>query len=1471
MPRKKNWKRNQNLKRCSNCSSRLVKRSSLSGLCVQCNTSVNSPSASDEVQCGACVAVIVPVTKKYETVVSTNDAEKCDNIPPVPPTVHAVLPSVQEFTDNKKNKFLCSNTKQTSNDTNFEYSDMPPLIDRDDDTTLSDEEVELGYEEEDKYAEERQNFIKKTTTKPKIQEKLTGIDFNTPVAKNNATALSSNSFQKCDVKHELLCCENCCRDAVCGVIVTTRDGIGISFRKKLCNMRRKPQLMATYDLCTECYDMLLGLNQENGDDIPMNKYLWKTCWPSFLWFMFKTTTNFPFSEILWKMIPASLRIPWMRNFQLLSEEHVAATLTNPSPIFQDITSFVKELKTLKDSYTLVNFEKWCNHLHYCSVKCPWGCSEFADDVGYVAYHKLFYKVGRKLGMEFPFQESQIFVKGYNVEEQYVGIVDDFLFDGTSYFLQLVERPISPSIEFVDGLGPMVCTCKRHDKGSKLQYLHPPKNPVTNVLPVSKGDPVGHVAIAPRTVSTIKTSNKYSTTYQMQQCVSGFRGADTCDVVEVGRFDQNNTLSRMNAALAYYGRADIRSNVQQLVKSNVAADNYEESLHWYINSYLKLPEQEREDLLRSRLRTTRISLQDALKMTYYDATYHKLQLKALWRPVLAYCHPNSEASAGFTPLAMPTSPLFQINKHDYQLLYALLSMATTIPPLWECLVDSVIPDGQILWWHGFFLSYATTYVVNDYGTRARISKTVKNPYKMLGAKPANTIQTAYLLQCHHNYGWPNDATDRVHHPPNWSPQFQLNQFISVLETIQHVVTTNNVEDLETLVDPFTSILVIVPPTDKDYVRPPLTSEIHGISSTKSRYNFKLIYCAFFDTDRGFQGFVDTSVTAMNTSSQLWHITMNSPSYEIVNGMLEESLVLPNVVAIYIRTDLPDAVKVRHEYLSFIGSTSNFCCPNHDTLLVTKPLNAVDKCCKIIGQERCHRTAGYRCPYKFSPYELCNYMICRKCNEKEVVKKSNRQGLKRLLKSLRPVDEEEPQEKHVAEEHQRPRKYHKRLVNTGISSTAPTEDIQPRSLVPRSAPSSVMFLAEPTRTAVQLQHHELSFRDSVTLDPFSAQGIQHDPELNEAIRQSLLTAEHDDQERVPPQLEQWLKSNGLAVLKDFPYTPGNCLYDSVSYALGHGTKEAGFDLRLRCLHWNRRQVQERTDWGNMLVEALQLLSSDDGEDLHEAQSVEQYCDIMQDITKYATQLDVMFLCGYLQTPLAIYSATMRFHTSADGSQVPEPNLQHDDNFDCEPIKVYFKLNGAHYEPIVPVRNVHHNPNVVLPQSKLPDIAGKAKEATQSGCHQEAFHTSRITNVNPYEVHHTTFDFSDLPPLIDRNDDETNISEDGIELGFEEENEDSEESQAFVNQMKGENEHPQKQPCMAVKKTSEIGSSKLPTTMDTSSDVDAISHDESLRSIESNECGSIILAPFLDLLHKACPHSSGGSSEREGENSQLFWRPF
>jgi hypothetical protein len=45
---------------------------------------------------------------------------------------------------------------------------------------------------------------------------------------------------------------------------------------------------------------------------------------------------------------------------------------------------------LNDSGGLMDLITSCNKNCYCEVRCPWGCTEFVDECGYIPYYKLFY-------------------------------------------------------------------------------------------------------------------------------------------------------------------------------------------------------------------------------------------------------------------------------------------------------------------------------------------------------------------------------------------------------------------------------------------------------------------------------------------------------------------------------------------------------------------------------------------------------------------------------------------------------------------------------------------------------------------------------------------------------------------------------------------------------------------------------------------------------------------------------------------------------------------------------------------------------------------------------------------------------------------------------------------------------------------------------------------------------------------------
>jgi hypothetical protein len=595
----------------------------------------------------------------------------------------------------------------------------------------------------------------------------------------------------------VLSCENCHREVSQEIILETvkRNDIS-SFRKKLCILKRKQHPEDTYDLCKECYAMLINSNDDKVTKHRRFSYKWVHCWPAFLWSIFLEPKNNTFLSILWKIIPSSMQQPWIQNFAKISALHRQTVLQTTPSIFQDITSLSASLKIKRERMTLVDLISWSNDMYYCQVKCPWGCSEYVDEVGYIGFHKLLYYIGNTMNIVFPVKETSIQVAGYAKEIQCNGILSDILESKPSYFLLSKKAPISYSIKVDSNLGPMVCTCRKHNGGSKFRYLHPPKNPLTHTKPATVGDPINHAVIAPRTVTTIKTEHKFST---------GFRGTDSCDLKEVGTFDQNNELSRQNACLAYHSRPDIRANVHKMVQNKIVTNDYEKALIQGIN-LLQLPSREAE-LFQSRRRSTRINLLDALKINYHTCNSHKLNFQPSWPIVLGCCHPCSGSLQGYTPPPIPPLRCFSHKQKDYRLLFSMLSISTSVPSFWECIAETVQFD-ETLTWHGWFLTYATKVVLTDVIQKKSIGK-IKTPYQWKSFQ-----DITWMLHCCSDTKWMiSDQEDlsMFKAPEDFIPEFSIDSFLTLCRSIKNCAVTDDFNNIQQHIHRSTTILVVATST------------------------------------------------------------------------------------------------------------------------------------------------------------------------------------------------------------------------------------------------------------------------------------------------------------------------------------------------------------------------------------------------------------------------------------------------------------------------------------------------------------------------------------------------------------------------------------------------------------------------------------------------------------------------------------
>jgi hypothetical protein len=286
----------------------------------------------------------------------------------------------------------------------------------------------------------------------------------------------------------------------------------------------------------------------------------------------------------------------------------------------------------------------CNKNCYCSIKCPWGRSEYPDESGLVEFHKYLFSIFVRKGIKMPVAEASISSRSF---DGFVGIVPDYLEQVKIRFLDDSHWPVRPSICFEKESGPMLCICSRHSSGSKLHYLHPPRNPLNSTMPSTRGDPISHVTMVPRTIRTIKTNNKYSTTFQMQACNGGYSGIDSCDVKETGVFDKCNIISRNNACLALHFRPDIVGKLRQMVETKVVPQIYEDSSY---NDLASLQLNKLHVELQVGLqRSTQMNMIDALKVTYNEDNLSKLEFLPSWPLILPKCHSISSPHGPEPPI------------------------------------------------------------------------------------------------------------------------------------------------------------------------------------------------------------------------------------------------------------------------------------------------------------------------------------------------------------------------------------------------------------------------------------------------------------------------------------------------------------------------------------------------------------------------------------------------------------------------------------------------------------------------------------------------------------------------------------------------------------------------------------------------------------------------------------------------------
>lgn len=765
-------------------------------------------------------------------------------------------------------------------------------------------------------------------------------------------------------------CENCFRNntdtsgnVLHNIEIKERLTIGMHFGKALSSFPRN-YTKAAVKCCRECYEILVCNDINNSND-------WEFCWCAFIWKLINSLDTAEDLTLMWRLLPLSLRIYWYTIYQTLCNKYdINISLDLPSSYFDDVTEKADKIDTLNSSGKLYDLMQSCNENCYCSVMCPWGCTEFVDECGYISFNRfLTIKFPHK---KMPLNHSSIKVKHSNKLKNcntniFIGMRNDYL-EGQYDFMDSKEWKVQPSLRRVTGKGLFICTCQEHDGGCSLNYIHPPRNPFTSVYPSSTGDQLSHAVLAPRVVKPIKC-NKYSDTYQMQDCYGGYKGVDSCDLLDIGNYSNTNTISENNISLSLYGRQDIRSKLSQLVYEKILPCQYEQQKLDMMEESLS-----EESLFKIRdclSGSNFISFEDALSMHFNEELMSKFVFQPTWPMSLVQTY-ISNSDEGFKPY---TLPCFR-SVTDLRYPWITLSIICSIPSFWECMNKTVCEKKMSISWHGFLLDYAANNVFKyhkNHGVKSAKCE-FKNPYHHKNMNPLQLLQKMELY---------NDTIDIINdeHSNNDNSHFSYNKFATMLNSMEGVSIVRSIHEVEGMMKQTNNsnhqtlkfIILLQEKRTDNYLN---TFEMEDNNHQKIFAN--LIYVCNISSGDGLQKFNNWNCTGFSMPQSKEHIF----GWKFGRGCdavySKRELFEANIIIYEIKTSDQSNCsnkELKKQYMEYMGSNVTQKCILHHLPMSTMAVGNGYTCCNVLQEnnKRCKRAGFLECPIT-----TCYYKLCKKCS-------------------------------------------------------------------------------------------------------------------------------------------------------------------------------------------------------------------------------------------------------------------------------------------------------------------------------------------------------------------------------------------------------------------------------------------------------------------------------------------------------------
>ena len=440
-------------------------------------------------------------------------------------------------------------------------------------------------------------------------------------------------------------------------------------------------------LCQHCRAYLTSERSQNKAD---------KVWPAMVWkWLSAEAAIVQHGSKLWSLIPQLWRPWWLDSVQELHPAYRGVTLDNPPCSFDDVTARKDEFEMAIEMRQGGLLAAACDkHLHSI-VWCPWGEMEYLHKCGSLPLDLI---VTRLLG------DCIQTIKG-NVRDdlrKVVGIAENYLDGDCGRILANPEWEVRPSIAFENG-APVVLTCRRHESGSKGQYLHLPQNP-GGTLPCLQSDQLTPAVVRPRTVQQLKV-HEFSDSYQMREMQGQYNGVDTIQVCDHHDFASHSKLLRDREETSLLGRTDLRALVGEwgqdgTLPPEVAQQRLADSSRYGASS---------EKVEQCCKGATFMTLEDSLKIQKMnkDGQRHVIRRKVdgewkehhyvpSWPGCLVNVHPFDRYGASF-----PILPKMYDGLSDTRLAFYLTAMHGVLPVLWESSNNCI---RTVASWEGWVLSY-----------------------------------------------------------------------------------------------------------------------------------------------------------------------------------------------------------------------------------------------------------------------------------------------------------------------------------------------------------------------------------------------------------------------------------------------------------------------------------------------------------------------------------------------------------------------------------------------------------------------------------------------------------------------------------------------------------------------------------------------------------------------------------------------